>query len=1694
MKRLYVLFLLGLLGCVHTAALAQESTTEKVRRPALRFGINFGGSWQTSDVRAIAGAGLGATLEVPIIENDRSLIGVSLRGRYLWTVTFGRDWERSFGIQNNPAVNGTYDVAVNYFPSPGYIYANHRTSSHNWDLELMLKANRLRARTGILAYIWGGIGAMGYRARVDQFDSFQGTRYDWTAISTDSKSEALRDLDFALDGIYETSAEETRRPRWVLAPSLGIGLGYEFSPSFSIAFEYKVTFPFTDLLDGQQWDDNNILTQDDDIHHYGGFGVVFGLFGGGRSTRPPRNNPNTFSQSRPRPQIIPANPGQFNSTVGGNCFVDFRARVSHVTSKTMITVIVNGGALSSNQFNFVPSTGVLTAGLSLRRGRNTVRVVARNRSGNSAQNYTIECNQTVVLPPPPPPPPTGLPPEVYITFPTGCPAIIHDCATPLYAEVYRVQSKADIQVLQNGNRVSPNAYSYDPYNQMLNVNLRLLPGDARIEIIARNRFGQDRASTVLRCPAQVVLPTVTITNPAVSPAVSANCTPNLEARVTGVRSRNDISVFLDGALQRPEVWTWNAGSGILRMTVNLVQGRNSTVEIIAQNANGRAADVQVLRCEETLPPPVVNIINPTNGVYNGTDCNQRITAQVLNVAGRQDIRVQANGQTLPYSAWTYNSFNQLLVMDVQLTPGVQNRYLITATNRVGSDSEEARLICNQPVQTITICNIPPGNPAGAQTITIPRDAWPSYQAQGAIQGPCSSQELTVCYQGNTIIVPQSTWPTLQGWGATQGRCPVETITICNIPPRNPAGATTMTISADDWPLYQAQGAIQGPCSNQQVTVCLNGSQQTISQTALSAALSLGATQGPCLTSANITICNIPPGNPAGATTMTISASEWPTYQAQGALQGPCSSQQVTVCIDGNQQTISQSALSAAVALGAIQGPCPPSTITICNIPPRNPSAATTITINAEEWPAYQAQGAVQGPCAKRQIDVCYNNQTISIPSNAWPTLQGMGATQGPCLNSANITICNIPPGNPAGATTMTISEEEWPTYQAQGAVRGPCSTTQVTVCFDGNQQTISQSALQLALSMGATEGPCPPATITICNVPPRNPAGATTMTINSSEWPSYQAQGAVQGACSDQKIDVCFNNRTISIPANVWPTVQGMGATQGPCLNTTQIQICVIPPGQPENAQTITINDSEWPTYQAQGAVRGPCSTQQVTICMDANEMTVSQTALPLALSMGATEGPCPRNIQICSYPPGQFGNAQTITIDESQWPSYQAQGAVQGACSPNKVTICFRDETFQVSESIWPGLQAQGATQGPCPIKITICHIPPEDPDNPETIQILPSQLGTYLANGSSTGPCDMTPIQICYEDPGNPDTRRVMTIPQALWRRYQSLGATLGECPEQILICEIPPGGLIFPNNKMIDPEDWPAYEANYAHKGQCSHVMIDICHIPPSNPNTRATVNVSQSSWRYHQARGATMGPCAEGTSDGGNQEGSGSGGSRPTPSKGSTTVRPNPTTPTVRPKTTTPSVRPKTTTPKTTQPVRTQPRTTTPKTTQPVRTQPRTTTPKTTQPVRTQPRTTTPKTTQPVRTQPRTTTPKTTQPVRTQPKTTTPKTTQPVRTQPKTTKPKTTQPARTQPKTTAPKTTAPKSTKGKSTIKTQPKTTAPKSSGGKGAIKSAAKMITICEKVPKNPRQTRTIKIKESEWALYKKRGATLGPCK
>jgi len=93
-----------------TAAFTQVSTYER-QRGHLTFGLNGGLAYQQSDVPSILeGYGFGLTLAKNLYYKPGAGLSVDVRGRGLYTKSYGLDYFQSSAILNNPVLNGTKEL------------------------------------------------------------------------------------------------------------------------------------------------------------------------------------------------------------------------------------------------------------------------------------------------------------------------------------------------------------------------------------------------------------------------------------------------------------------------------------------------------------------------------------------------------------------------------------------------------------------------------------------------------------------------------------------------------------------------------------------------------------------------------------------------------------------------------------------------------------------------------------------------------------------------------------------------------------------------------------------------------------------------------------------------------------------------------------------------------------------------------------------------------------------------------------------------------------------------------------------------------------------------------------------------------------------------------------------------------------------------------------------------------------------------------------------------------------------------------------------------------------------------------------------------------------------------------------------------------------------------------------------------
>ncbi len=653
-----------------TAATAQKSTYE--RTPGYyTFGINGGLSYQQSDdiPTTLEGYGLGLTLAKNLYYQPGAPFAFDIRGRALYAQTKGLGFERSYGIADNDALNGTYGLDYTKDGNgTSFVFQNNKTDQFELGLEGVVSFNKLRENTNVNLSVFGGIGLDWYNVKTDQADRNGNYGTQYLGIDTlGSVSYRKNELKNAiLDGVYETNAHgfESGFGKIGLMPNLGVELGYQFTPRFSMGVGHKVTFTKTDLFDGQQWKNNGNLSPEDDIHHYTNLHMRWII--------------DDKSKELKEPFVEITNPGVSPHTTR-TPFFNILATIKHVDSPMDVEFIVNG---YNESFNFRKKS--FKGNIRLRPGNNEIIVRARNAAGSASDQVNIFLQEEIITPPVDN---YTYAPEVDITNPPYTDFRTDIGNFDLRAEVRNVSSYRDVELTINGR----NFTNFDLRNGIVSALVDLREGRNTIRVSAQNSDGYDMDETTIIFERTIISqpPVVRITRPSVSPYETTSRKVKVEARVDHIDNKRDIRYTVNGY----ESYDFDFSNGTLYADLN-INGYKTVVNIVATNPDGKDSDsVTILWEEEDVPvleKPVVTITStsqPTIDPFDPTNCKTRVVATILNVEDRDDIDVYVNGQQ--FSNYDFNSTTQVLNAVVQLIPGTNN-IRIVATNAAGRDEDTAR--------------------------------------------------------------------------------------------------------------------------------------------------------------------------------------------------------------------------------------------------------------------------------------------------------------------------------------------------------------------------------------------------------------------------------------------------------------------------------------------------------------------------------------------------------------------------------------------------------------------------------------------------------------------------------------------------------------------------------------------------------------------------------------------------------------------------------------------------------------------------------------------------------------------------------------------------------------------------------------------------------------------------------------------
>lgn len=657
------------------------------------FGVNVGATWHSTDVKNKLDYGFGATFGRSFLYKQGSPLFIDARLRYLRAFVSGQDADSTSAITDNQALNGTTHDNVDYVSTPGYAVNNFQTDLHRVSLELVLHWNKLRERTGVDLYAFGGVGVTFARTKGDLLDE-DGNQHDYGSLSSFGTSS----VNQLLDKNYESTLDgSSNKHKGYFMPSLGLGIGYQVTPKLSLGLEHKTTFTRHDFFDGTDRDMiDNTNSANKDLYHYTSFYLRFNLR---------KRQPKPVDPIQPIDPVTPVDPINTTPIDGGTtdtkrppiveiydpsvspfttqqAYFNLKAKVYYVNGDENIIFKQNG---SNNQnFTYNSSTNEFQSQVVLQPGQNIFEITGTNGDGSFTDATVIILdvpNQTQ-------------PPIVSISNPPFSPYETSNQYFDLQGKVLNVDNRNQVSMIFNGQTL--NNFNFNTSNGATASTLNLREGQNVITLKGVNASGQDQKTVYINYKkvVQVQPPVVNIINPSQQSTTVMNPSYNVIATVLNVTQKNQINVQINGTYTTN--FTYNHQQKRVQFGANLIVGAN-IIRVTATNASGTANDSKTIiyMQQQQLHPPVVTFINPNTNPITVFNPQYNVVARIDHVTNANQIALKVNG--IPTSNFSYSLSSKQLMMQSSLVVGA-NIFEITATNAAGQDEKTTTIIYEQPRQ------------------------------------------------------------------------------------------------------------------------------------------------------------------------------------------------------------------------------------------------------------------------------------------------------------------------------------------------------------------------------------------------------------------------------------------------------------------------------------------------------------------------------------------------------------------------------------------------------------------------------------------------------------------------------------------------------------------------------------------------------------------------------------------------------------------------------------------------------------------------------------------------------------------------------------------------------------------------------------------------------------------------------------
>lgn len=360
------------------------------------------------------------------------------------------------------------------------------------------------------------------------------------------------------------------------------------------------------------------------------------------------------------PSITLISPSTNGTTVGSANFILSASIQNGANSQVKVTH--NTRAITNVNYN--ATTGAVQTTVTLTPGVNVFVITSTNSCGTDTETITVNYQNCV-------------PPAITPIAPASNGMTVSSANFVLNAAVLNSNNGQGITVTHNTRSITN--FSFNNASNNLQASLALNPGLNTIVISTTNACGTDTETITINYQSCLV-PVITVTSPASNNTLASSASFTFTALVQNATNGQGISLKLNNTSITN--FTYNASTGLVQSTVNLLPGLNTFV-LNVTNSCGSDAETAVVNYQPCAMP-TVNITTPLTNGMTVTNANFNFNAFVQNVSNAQGVTFLVNNQTV--TNYTFNTTTGVLQANLNLIPGI-NTFVLTATTSCGTETK-----------------------------------------------------------------------------------------------------------------------------------------------------------------------------------------------------------------------------------------------------------------------------------------------------------------------------------------------------------------------------------------------------------------------------------------------------------------------------------------------------------------------------------------------------------------------------------------------------------------------------------------------------------------------------------------------------------------------------------------------------------------------------------------------------------------------------------------------------------------------------------------------------------------------------------------------------------------------------------------------------------------------------------------------